>query len=117
MRTYGRVQNPDGSFGPWRVVETTPQGFDDLVWVTTLCQTLKLFLNESPFYANYGIPAKTSIVQQVAPDYYVARTQQQFSQYFASLIIAKTPAQRPTYNVNITTHQGVRLDLTVPVPQ
>lgn len=117
MRTYGRTQNSDGTWGPWQVVETDAAGRDDIVWVTTLCQTLKLFLNESPFYANYGIPSKTAIVQQVAPDYYVARTQQQFAQYFAALIVAKVPGATPTYNVNVTTHQGVKLNVNVPIPQ
>lgn len=117
MRTYGRVKNPDGTFGPWQVVQTDANGSDDMVWLTTLLQVLKLFLNESPFYANYGIPAKTAIVSQVAPDYYVARTQQQFAQHFASLIVAKLQSVTPTYNVNVTTNQGVRLNVTVPVPQ
>jgi hypothetical protein len=88
----------------------------DLLWVTTLCQTLLLNLGESPFYANYGIPAHPSVVSQVFPDYYIAYTQQQFAQYFASLIISKQPLPTPTYMVNVTTHQGVKLNAQVPIP-
>lgn len=117
MRTYGRITLQDGS-RRWVEVSTDAAGFNDMVYVTTLLQVLKLFLGESPFYANYGIPAKTSVIQQVAPDYYVARTQQQFAQYFANLVISKVGGLvTPTYRVNVTTHQGVRLNVSIPVPQ
>lgn len=97
------------------MVTTDAQGQDDSVWLTTLIQVLKLNLGESPFYANYGIPAKPSVVQQVFPDFYVARVQQQFAQYFASLIVAKQPSTlNPTYLVNVTTHQGVKITASIP---
>ena len=83
MRTWGRIN------GVWTEVSTDANGNNDLVWLTTLIQVLKLNLNESPFFGNYGLPAHQSVVQQVAPDFYVAQTQQQFAQYFASLIIAR----------------------------
>lgn len=107
-RTYGRISNPDGSKS-WEVVQTSASGQNDLVWVTTLCQVLLLNLGESPFYANYGIPAKPSVVQQLFPDFYVSRTQQQFSQYFANLIIVKQPSTTPKYSVNVITNTGVKI--------
>lgn len=112
MRTYGRVYDAQG-VPTWVVVETDAGGFDDYVWITTLIQCLKLNLGESPFYANHGIPAKPAVVQQVFPDYYVAQTQQQFAPHFASLIVAKQPSPTPTYKVNITTQQGVRVAVSV----
>lgn len=115
MRTYGRISNSDGT-QTWVEVETDAAGRNDMVWLTTLCQALKLNLNESPFYANYGIPQKQAVIQQVWPDFNVALTQQLFSQYFASLIVAKQDSTTPTYRVNVTTNQGVVLDLDVPVP-
>lgn len=120
MRTYGRIPNPAATpivpLPPvWTEVTTDANGFNDLVYATTLIQVLKLNQGESPFYANYGIPAKTSVVTQVAPDYQSMRTQQQFSQYFANLVIAKTADLPPTYKVNITTHAGVKLSATVPI--
>lgn len=115
MRTYGRVTNPNGTRS-WVEVTTDANGFDDMVWATTLAQCLLLNLGESPFYANYGIPAKQSIVQQIAPDYYVAQTQRQFAQYFANLVVAKQNGNPPTYKVNVTTHQGVKLDASIPIP-
>lgn len=105
----------------WVQVDPTAAGFDDYIYITTLIQTLKLNLGESPFYANYGIPAKASIVQQVAPDFYVMRTQQQFAGFFANLTIARAPAppgyavDTPTYNIAVTTHEGVKLSVTVPI--
>jgi len=123
MRTYGRIV-PDilhPNVKKWVQVDPTKSGLNDYIYVTTLIQVLKLNLGESPFYANYGIPAKPTIVSQVAPDFYVARTQQQFAQYFASLTIARTPApvglpiDTPTYQVNVTTHQGIKLSATVPI--
>jgi hypothetical protein len=96
-------------------VTTDPNGFNDAVWLTTICQVLKLSLNESPFYANYGIPAKTAVMQQIFPDYYVFATQKQFSQYFSSLIISKEQSPTPTYQVNVTTNQGAKVSRSVPI--
>lgn len=91
------------------VVESDPVNGDTYVWLTTLIQCLKLVLGESPFYANYGIPAQQAVIQQVFPDYYVAQTQSQFTPYFASLIISSLNLPDPTYRVDITTNVGTRL--------
>lgn len=113
MRTFGRTYNPDGTY-VWKVVETDPNGSNDAVWLTTLLQCLQLNLGESPFYSQYGISAQQSVMQQLWPDYDVARTQQQFAGYFAALIISRVPgAQNPTYKVNVTTNNGVKLTATV----
>lgn len=126
MRTYGRVRNPQtGQFVPdpvtgmlWREVVTDANGYNDLVYATTLCQVFQLNLNESPFYGNYGLPAEEAVIQQVQPDFYVSRTQQQFAGYFANLIIWKdSAAEQPTYNANITTNQGAKILLSMAVPQ
>lgn len=118
MRTYGRIYDADNNPGPWVLIQTDAQGFNDYVWITTLCQTLKLNLGESPFFAQYGIPAKPSLVQQVFPDFYVYYTQRLFSAHFASLIIAKQPTSFPSYKINLTTNQGVKVpSLTVRLPQ
>lgn len=114
MRTWGRVRGANGELTQWVKVETAPDGSNDLVWAVTLIQCLKLNLNESPFYSNYGIPAHQSVIQQVAPDFNVALTQQQFSQYFASLSIIKRNLPTPTYDVTIMTHQGTQLLEQVP---
>lgn len=129
MRTYGRVpvylpgtliqaKNPNTGqpATKWVVVQTDANGFNDLVYATTMVQVFKLNLGESPFYSNYGLPAKISVVTQVAPDFYVVRTQQQFAQYFANLVVNKTAQNpNPTYQVNITTHAGVKLSASVPI--
>jgi hypothetical protein len=115
LRTYGRAVDLNTGKLTWREVTTDANGNDDLVWITTLAQTLKLNLGESPFFGNYGIPAHQSVVQQIYPDYYVAITQQQFSARFASLIITRVPGEQPvdgfhapppTYRVAIVTHFG-----------
>jgi hypothetical protein len=118
MRTWGRITNADGS-KTWVKVETDANGFNDQVYLTTLVQVLKLNLGESPFFANYGIPAQQSLIQQVQPDFYVLRTQQQFAPYFAALLVSKTPQlpnqPNPTYAVNVTTQNGATL--TGPIPE
>lgn len=124
MRTYGRIYAVDAQgiklkpqpagYPRWQKVETDANGFNDAVYLTTLCQVLLLNLNESPFYANYGIPAHPTIVQQVQPDFYVSRTQALFAQYFAALIVAKSGANPPTYRINVTTQQGAKVVLSVP---
>lgn len=141
MRTYGRIANPYVDYFPdqiqinfavgisaiyqphptgskiWVEVTTDDNGYNDGVYLTTLIQNLLLYLNESPFYANRGIPAKQSVIQQVAPDYYMALIQQEFSQYFASLTIAKQASIPPTYLVSVTTQQGYKINASVPIPQ
>lgn len=134
MRTYGRaaiggwtadssdvsadsdVDTADEGAQAWQVVETDANGSNDLVYLTTLTQVLQLSLNESPFYANSGIPAQQSVVQQVFPDYYAALSQQAFSPYFASLLINRTSGKTPQYAVAAITHQGVKLNAQVAIP-
>lgn len=116
MRSWGRIVNADGSKS-WVEVTTDAAGYNDSVWLTTLIQTLKLNLGESPFFANFGIPAQQSVVMQVFPDFYIAQTQQQFAPYFASLTVAKQNAPTPTYNINVVTHQGAKINLSLPIPE
>lgn len=87
-----------------------------MVYVTALTQCLQLNLNESPFFGANGIPGQQSVQQQVPPDYYVTLTQQQFSQYFAFLMITRQVSPTPIYNVIIITHSGTVLNFGVPVP-
>lgn len=116
MRTYGRVW--DTSVTPpkptWVEVSTDAAGFDDYVWITTLCQCLLLNVGESPFYATYGIPAKPAIVQQVFPDFYVSLMQQKFAPHFASLIVSRQQLPTPVYQINVTTNQGVKVAAEIP---
>jgi len=106
-----------GNSTSWVEVETDANGNNDLVMLTTLCQVLRLNKNESPFFADWGIYAKGSIMQQVAPDSDMSAIQQQFAPSFASLVISKQPSTpqnpTPTYNVNVITHQGVSLTVQV----
>jgi hypothetical protein len=123
MRTFGRIV-PDILFPDvkkWVVVNTDVNGFNDMVWLTTLIQTLKLNLHESPFYSNYGIPAHPSVVSQIAPDLQMSITQQQYAKYFLSLIISKQPDMQdergipsPSYLVSVITNYGAQLTAVVP---
>jgi hypothetical protein len=140
MRTYGRVVTnfpPDGigefAIGQtqvggtqqtyvWQEVQTDPSGANDYVFLTGLIQELKLNLGESPFWGNRGIPAGPSVIQQVAPDYYVMLFQQRYAPQFLNLTIVRVPGgvdangkPAPTYRINATTHAGVQLEAEVPV--
>jgi hypothetical protein len=109
---YGTSQSGASS---WIEVTTDSSGQNDLVMLTTLLQVLQLQKGESPFYAQYGVSARQSIIQQIAPDYDMSVIQQQFSPFFASLVITKKSATlAPTYNVNVITNQGVTLSAQVP---
>jgi hypothetical protein len=115
MRTYGRLINADGT-KTWVEVDTDANGFNDAVYLTTLCQCYLLNLNESPFYAGFGLPAEQSVIQQVAPDFYANRMAQYFAQFFASLILARDAnAAEPVYTINVLTQQGARATLSVPI--
>ena len=95
--------------GTWVAVTTAPNGDNSQVYLTNLCQVLLLNRNESPMYANYGIPDQPTIAQQVFPDIYVWQTQQQFAPYFASLIISRNPGSPPFYKIQATTLAGAVL--------
>jgi len=111
LRTYGRVPvdplDPKGK-KRWVVITTTPAGLNDDVYICALAQTLKLNIAESPFYANYGIPAHQSVMQQIMPDFYINFTQQYYSQFFANLSVAKLPTADPEYRFSVITHQGFK---------
>jgi hypothetical protein len=105
------------------MVTTDQNGQDDLVWAVTLAQCFYLSPGESPFFAQYGIPAVQSVLSQVPPDFYVSRMQSLFSSHFASLIVSRLPNQPstlkeapvPTYRVGIVSHQGsIWPQITVP---
>lgn len=122
MRSYGRIWQRDaagniipGTKGVWVVVETTPDGDDSMVWLTTLAQNLQLNTGESPFDADRGIPQQASVIQQFFPDFWVWKIQAEFSPYFASLIIAKVADSQPHYRVNVTTRQGFKLSAQIAV--
>ena len=119
MRTYGRVYNGDGTKGPWEMVTTDANGHNDMVMIVTLAQVLLLNLGESPFYANFGIPAKESVMSRIHPDFNVAFTQQMFASQFASLLVAKRDPPdglTPMYDLYVTTKLGVKLNVNVPIP-
>jgi hypothetical protein len=97
MRTYGKT-----SSGVW--VEVVEPSY---IWLATLAQTLRLNEKESPFYANYGIPAHDSVMTQVAPNAAITRTQSQYAPYFANLSVTKVEGvTQPTYNISAVFQNG-----------
>lgn len=121
MRCWGRQYNPDGTY-VWSEVTTDANGYNDAVYITALAQVLQLNQNESPFWANYGIPAIQSVATQVFPDLAVYFIQQQYARYFSSLKISKVQTLNqykvptPVYAVNIITQQGSIVNFSVPIP-
>lgn len=101
MRTYGRDEN-----GKWVLVETDENGFNDAVYLTSLAQVLKLALQESPFYAEDGVPAIGSVIQQILPTFHINRIQQKFAKHFTSLQITLEQADPPVYNIAALTKLG-----------
>ena len=95
-RVWGRINNE------WVEVND-----DAGISITHLCQVLKLNLGESPFWANYGIPAHESVVASVYPFYYVQIVQSQFSNQFNSLAVEqRVIANNPVYDITGTTLNG-----------
>jgi hypothetical protein len=123
MRTFGRIV-PDPLFPAkkkWVEVDTDANGYNDMVWLTTLIQVIKLNLNESPFYSNYGIPAHSSVISQLAPDYYMNYIQQTFAGYFMFLsitshsnVLDEDNIPSPGYTVTCITQYGAYLSHMVP---
>jgi hypothetical protein len=123
MRTYGRTRDVLTGKKTWWLVTTDSNGFNDGVYLTTLAQVCKLNLGESPFFSNYGIPAHPSVVLQIYPDFFMVRIQQQFTPYFASLILTPAPIAQgaadsddgrpvPAYNISILTNYGSMIGVT-----
>jgi hypothetical protein len=122
MRTYGRIRDTLTGAKTWVEVTTDPGGFNDMVYLTTLAQVCKLNLGESPFWADWGIPAHASVLTQIPPDFYMALIQQRFSQYFLSLIMMRMPnaidatgRPAPYYAIRAITNIGAVLTVNVPV--
>jgi hypothetical protein len=128
MRTYGRTQDVLTGKKTWWVVTTDSDGFNDSVWLTDLAQVCKLNLGESPFFANYGIPAHESVITQIFPTFFMVRIQQQFASHFASLILTSLPVEQesadsfetgqegrpaPRYYINVLTNYGSRIGVRV----
>lgn len=114
MRVWGRITNADGT-KTWVQVQTGPDGLNQEVYVTWLAQVLKLNLNESPFWANWGIPQFQTIMTQVAPDYYMTQTQMFFSGLFANLKITRVNGTtNPTYNIDVLTKTGATISAVIP---
>jgi len=129
MRTYGRILNNYPLNGQestqtlqypnytWVEVLPDSNGYNDYIYITSLIQTLRLNLGESPFWGNFGIPAKNAVLQQLQPDYYVAFIQSYYSQFFASLIIAKQPQPlndpTPRYNLSIVRNNGSKFSAEI----
>lgn len=114
-RIYGRI-NVGTVSDPvlkWVEVDQAPDGDTGYVYLTNLIQVLKLNLGESPFWGNWGIPAHQSVETQIAPDFYVNFTQQNFAQRFAALTVAKTDDNPPTYQINSTFFNGTAPQATV----
>jgi len=113
LRTWGRLTDEEGN-KTWVEVTTDANGFNDSVYLTTLCQVLKLNTGESPFFANWGIPQYQTVMTQVFPDYYVMQVQTQFAPYFAALTITRVRgAFPPVYNVRALAHSGAILTAEV----
>jgi len=115
MHTWGRTYDAYGN-PTWQKVATDSNGNNDAVYLVTLAQVLKLNLGESPFFANYGIPAMQTIMTQVFPDFYAAQAQGQFAPFFSSLIVRRVQAApAPTYTVNVQTRYGATVPNPLPV--
>ena len=128
MRTYGRTRDVLTGNKKWWVVTTDINGFNDSVYLTDLAQVIKLNLGESPFFANWGIPAHESVMTQIYPDFFLNRIQQQFSGRFASVILTPLPVDQgsadsfasgqdwgpaPRYYINVLTNYGSRIGVAV----
>lgn len=121
-RVFGRTTDVLTGKKTWVEVTTDRAGYNDAVYVTALAQCLLMNTGESPFFGNWGIPAHQSVQSQTSPDYHVALMQTRYSQFFASLIITKSPTtftrtteSPPTYDVRIMCHSGAFISFSLPV--
>ena len=104
----------------WQEVTTDSKGFNDGVYVTAFCQVLQLQTGESPFYADYGIPAHQSVMTQIFPDFNAYLMQQRYAPFFAALQMTKANVNNqygvptPVYDVTVTTQTGSTISVQIP---
>ena len=114
LRVWGRTGQVNGVGGTWTAVTTTPSGDNSMVYLTAICQTLKLSVGESPFWASSGIDGPQAVMTQIAPDFYATQVQTFYAPFFASLIINRVlGVNPPTYTVRAITKAGAVLTATV----
>lgn len=94
---WGRTYSADGT-PSWVQVSQDQNGFSDYVYIAAMIQCVKLNLGESPFWGNYGLPAHQAVEQQLPPDYNMQFIAQFFMQFFASVIVTRTP---PSFSANV----------------
>ena len=98
----------------WVLVQTDANGLNDQVYLTALCQWIKLNLGESPIFGNSGIPAQQTVMTQVYPDFYANAVQNFFAPFFVKCQVQRIPnTAAPAYNVNVTTHYGAAISTQV----
>lgn len=112
-----QAQNTQPTY-QWIEVDTDANGSNDMVYFVTLCQVLALEPNEDPSYSNFGIASTQAVQYGVPPDWWVARMQAAFAQYFASLTIVRATdaSGNPVYDISVMFHNGVVLNASVPIP-
>ena len=76
----------------------------------------------SPFFADYGIPARESVVTQIYPDFYVQLIQQRMAPHFMSLMLEHRPdaldetnRPMPHWHFEAVTNYGSTIVDDVPV--
>ena len=120
MRIWARKYSTPYKY-TWVMVETDINGFNDAVYLSAFCQVLQLQPQESPFYAEYGVPSIQAVHDQLIPDTNVYFMQSKYSQYFISLQVV--PAHQtdangtvtPIYNVTAITNSGAKISAVVPI--
>lgn len=110
-RVWGRVTT--NGTRKWQAFETDSNGYDDAPNIIWLQNVLLLNLNESPFYADWGIPLQQTLATSIFPDYYTSQTQQRFSAYFPSVVITRISSSDVSYSVNVTTQTGYKVSQNI----
>jgi len=98
MRTYGKKD------GRWVVIDDEEQ-----VWTTTLIQCLRLGLNESPFFANYGLPLQDITSNISLMFYHLENLKSKFRNRFKSIELTSNGVA--DINISISLYSGNRPDL------
>lgn len=120
MRVWARQYTDEYNY-TWVKVETDPSGYNDAVYLSAFAQALQLQPQESPFYAEYGIPSIQAVHSNVTPDMNVYFMQQKYAPNFISLQVIPSHTQgtngtiNPVYNVTAITHTGSVLSAVIPI--
>jgi di/tripeptidase len=90
----GKTWDYDAATNKWITIDDSNDS-----WFVAFIHTLKSDPAQHLTYADHGVSALDALQNNIVPTLDITRTVQQFSPYFAQLLVTQKSAIEPVYNV------------------